>query len=84
MTDGDELREALDEYELVFGEDFDELELRENDGEAVTSWSLSTIVNRLLDIMSSASERDDMLHLARHFESLAKRIQKTIDDIEGE
>jgi hypothetical protein len=77
------LRDALDEYQLVFGEDLDELELRENGGEPLASWGLSSIVDDLLDVMETPRERDDVLHLARHFEGLAKRIRKTIDDIEG-
>ena len=82
-TDLDELRDALDEYELVFGEDLDELELRENGGEPVGSWGLTKIVDDMLDLVSNERERDDMRDLARHFEGLAKRIRETIADIEG-
>lgn len=79
----EELENMLDEYILVFGEDRDELELRENGGKPVASWGLSEMVYAALDIMSNDEERDDMLDLARHFEGLATRIRRTIEDIEG-
>lgn len=80
--DEEELAAALDDYQLVFSDDWDVLELTDDGAEPVASWALSTIVDGALDIMETAQERDDMLELARHFESLAKRIRRTIEDSE--
>ena len=85
MTDIDieDLRQALDDASIVFDTDPDRIVVMLEGSDEVMSESLSTMVDALLDLVDSPQERDDMRELARHFDSLARRIRRTIDTIEG-
>ncbi len=74
----EELRSVLDDAALIF-EDADGIALmlgRDNVGR----WSLSEMVNGLLDVMETDEEADDMLDMSRHFAYLSKRIRQTVGD----
>lgn len=74
----EELRSVLDDAALIF-EDADQIALfhgRDNLGR----WSLSEMVDGMLDVMETDEEADDMLDMSRHFASLAKRIRQIVGD----
>ena len=74
----EELRGVLDDSALVF-EDADQLAMfhgRDNLGR----WSLSQMVDGMLDVMETDEEADDMLDMSRHFASLSKRIRQVVGD----
>lgn len=74
----EELRSVLDDAALVF-EDADQVALfhgRDNLGR----WSLSDMVDGMLDVMESDEEADDMLDMSRHFAYLSRRIRQAVGD----
>jgi len=83
--DIEELRGVIDDSALIF-EDADQLALfhgRDNLGR----WSLSEMVDGMLDVMETDEEADDMLDMARHFTALSNRIRQAVvnhDQTRGE
>jgi hypothetical protein len=76
--DIEELRSVIDDAALIF-EDADQIALfhgRDNLGR----WSLSEMVEGMLDVMESDEEADDMLDMSRHFASLSRRIRQAVGD----
>lgn len=78
--DIEELRGVIDDSALIF-EDADQIALF-HDGANLGRWSLSEMVDGLLDVMESDEEADDMLDMSRHFSHLASRIRAAVTDHE--
>lgn len=76
--DLEHVRSVVDDSALVF-EDADQIALfhgRENLGR----WSLSAMVDGMLDVMATDEEADDMLDLSRSLAYIAKRIRQAVGD----
>lgn len=78
--DDDELAGYADDAVARFGDEADVLVVELADGAVMMRFSLSQLVDDLLDVMQTESEVDDMLDMARHFASLSKRISKAVSE----
>ena len=79
----EDLQVALDDAAIVFTADPDRVALMVGESELMTE-TLSNMVETLLDLMDTPEERDEMLWMASHFDSLSRRIKRAVSAVEAE